>query len=68
MARSYVEFESARDVRRETLGLVEGLDQAQSEWRRASDKWSVGQVLDHLVKLDQLIVRELEVAINQRRR
>lgn len=68
MARSYEEFDNARDIRRETLQLVEGLDQEQSEWRPASDKWSVGQVLDHLVKLDELIVRELEVAINQRRR
>ena len=68
MARSYEEFDNARDIRRETLRLVEGLDQEQSEWRPASDKWSVGQVMDHLIKLDHLIVRELEVAINQRRR
>ena len=68
MARSYEEFDDAREIRRETLRLVEGLDQEQSEWRPAADKWSVGQVLDHLLKLDELIVRELEVAINQRRR
>jgi len=68
MARTYEEFENAHDVRDETLRLVEELDQEQSEFRPDSKTWSVGQVLDHLIKLDHLIVRELEVAINQRRR
>ncbi len=65
--KTYRDFEEARDVRRETLRLVETLDQQQSEHRTESGKWSVGEVLDHLVKLDSLIVRELEVAFNQRR-
>ena len=68
MAKTYKQFDDAREVRRETLRLVERLDQGQSEWKPAADRWSVGQVLDHLIKLDHLIVRELEVAINQRRR
>ena len=68
MAKTYSEFEDARGVRRETLSLVEGLDQRQSEHRTEPGKWSVGEVLDHLAKLDALIVRELEVALNQRRR
>ena len=73
MSRSYRQFDEARAVRLETLDLVEGLDQAQSEFRPGRDRldtdtWSVGMVLDHLLKLDALIVRELEVAINQRRR
>ncbi len=67
MTRTYEQFEEAREIRRETLELVEGLDQKQSEFRPKADKWSVGEVLDHLIKLDGLIVRELEVAINQRR-
>ena len=68
MTRTYKEFDHARTVRQETLSLVEGVDQRQSEYRPGSGKWSVGQVLDHLVKLDALIVRELEVTFNQRRR
>lgn len=65
MARNYVEFDRARAIRADTLSLVSKLDQGQSEHRANSGKWSVGEVLDHLVKLDTLIVRELEVALNQ---
>jgi len=68
MPRTYEAFEQAHAIRRETISLVEGLDQGQSELRPAPGKWSVGQVLDHLVRLDALIVRELDVALNQRRR
>ena len=67
MARKYMEFESARAVRRQTLARVEGLDQKQSDYRPGRGKWSVGEVLDHLIKLDDLIVRELGVAIERRR-
>ena len=68
MAKTYSDFEHAREVREETLFLVRELDQQQSEHRPKPGKWSVGEVLDHLVKLDRLIVRELEVALQQRRR
>lgn len=68
MPKTYTEFEDARQVRLQTLSLVEGLDQQQSEHRTEPGKWSMGEVLDHLAKLDALIVRELEVALNQRRR
>ncbi len=64
----YKQFEEAREVRRETLKLVEGLGQEQSDFQPDRDTWAVGQVLDHILKLDALIVRELEVALNQRRR
>ncbi len=67
MSKTYQEFEDARAVRVETLSLVEGLDQEQADFRPAEDGWSVGEVLDHLVKLDALIVRELEVTLDQRR-
>ncbi len=68
MPRTYEQFEEAREVRRETLALVEGLDQEQSERQPDPETWSPGQVLDHLLKLDALIVRELELTIRQRRR
>ena len=66
--KTYPEFTEACSIRRETLALVADLDQHQSEFRPGPKKWSVGQVLDHLVKLDTLIVRELEVTLNQRSR
>ncbi|MEM7357144.1 MAG: DinB family protein [Acidobacteriota bacterium] len=67
MNRKYMEFESARAVRRQTLSRVQDLDQKQADYRPGRGKWSVGEVLDHLVKLDDLIVRELGVAIERRR-
>lgn len=66
-AKRYPEFDDAREVRQQTLSLVEGLDQRQSEYRPRAGKWSPGEVLDHLVRLDALIVRELAVAIDRRR-
>ncbi len=68
VTKTYKEFEEARAVRRETLSMVEQLDQKQSEYRPGRGKWSAGEVLDHLVKLDALIVRELEVTLDRRRR
>lgn len=67
MSKTYQEFTDARAVRLETLSLVEGLDQEQADFRPAEDKWSVGEVLDHLLKLDALVIRELEVTLDQRR-
>lgn len=68
MAASYEEFTEAWEIRKETLRLVEGIDQAQSEHRVRPEIWSPGEVLDHLVRLDRMIVRELETTLSQRRR
>jgi hypothetical protein len=35
-------------VRSEVLREVEGLSQAQSEWRQRPDDWSVGEIIHHL--------------------
>jgi hypothetical protein len=35
-------------VRAQLLKEVEGLDQAQSDWRPAPEEWSVGEILHHL--------------------
>lgn len=64
--RRYSQFKNARKVRRATLRLVADVTQVQSEQRPAAGKWSVGEVLDHLLKLDDLVVRELEVALKPR--
>lgn len=68
MSRTYEEFEEARKTRQETLSLVEKLDQEQSEHRPGAEKWSVGEVLDHLLHVDAVIVREIGVALDQRER
>ena len=41
-------------TRQKTLDLVANLSQAQSEFTRASGKWSIGEVLDHLVRAERL--------------
>lgn len=68
MSRTYEELEDARATRSATLALVEKLDQEQSEYRPGADKWSVGEVLDHLLRVDAVIVREIGVALDQRQR
>ncbi len=66
--RSYKDFKSAEAVRAVTLEMVAGLSQEQADLQPDPNKWSAGQVLDHLVKTDTVIARELEVVFNQRRR
>ena len=68
MPRTCQELEEARATRFETLSIVADLDQEQSEHRPEPEKWSVGEVLDHLLKLDAFVVRELEMTLAQRRR
>ena len=43
------DLEMLRLTRAETLRLTAGVDQAQSEFAPAAEKWSVGEVLDHLL-------------------
>src|SRR5216110_72484 len=43
------DLEMLRLTRVETLRLTAGVDQAQSEFAPAAEKWSVGEVLDHLL-------------------
>jgi len=68
MSRTYEAFDDARATRNETLSLVEKLDQEQSEYQPGAGKWSVGEVLDHLLRVDAVIVREIGVALDQRER
>ena len=41
----WAELEASRA---EVLGEVDGLSQAQVDWRPASDDWSIGEILHHL--------------------
>jgi len=45
--RSALEFH--RQTRAQTLAMVLELSQAQMDFARAPDKWSVGEVLDHII-------------------
>ena len=59
----YRELEFFRVVRRQTLGLVEGLSQSQIDARPSPAKWSVGEVLDHLHRFDELLRQEISELI-----
>jgi uncharacterized protein (TIGR02246 family) len=50
----------AQHVRTETLRLVQGLSQEQFDWSPAPGKWSIGEVLDHLLRAEQFFQRDLE--------
>lgn len=50
------------DTRKKTLSLVETLSQQEIEASPEAGKWSVGEILDHLIKADEVyykVIREL---------
>jgi uncharacterized damage-inducible protein DinB len=47
-----------RATRKKTLALVQGLSQTQTEFPPTRGKWSVGEVLDHLVRSERLYRRK----------
>src|SRR5436853_2786531 len=56
-------------VRAEVLHEVEGLSQAQADWKPGADDWSVGEIVHHLTiaeiatgKLTTKLTREAEAA------
>lgn len=57
-----------RRARRETLALVAGLSQEEADRRPRIDKWSVGEVLDHLLKAERYFVSEIEVILGKAER
>jgi len=48
------ELDLLRATRARTLALVEGLSQAQMDFSPAPGKWSVGELLDHLLLSEQV--------------
>ena len=50
-----------RQTRLATLDLISDLTQEQIDFTPSPDTWSVGEVLDHLVRLDGLMREEFEV-------
>lgn len=55
-------------TRRSTLGLVECLSQAQLDFSPGRRKWSVGEVLDHLVRVDRAFRDDFEELLRRSRR
>ncbi len=56
----YRELERFRTVRGETLKLAEGLSQQQLDFKPKPEIWSVGEVLDHLHRFDELFGSEIK--------
>ncbi len=56
---SYPELDTYRATRRRTLELVEGRPQEQIDLRPGRDKWSLGEVMDHLIRTDEAFRPEI---------
>ena len=61
-------FDALRAARMDTLALVEPLDQAALDARPDPERWSVGEVLDHLVRADAMFLREIHGLLAKQRR
>lgn len=61
-------FKRFRATRRRTLALVEGLSQTQIDFAPSKKKWSAGQVLDHLTRVDDVLGEELDELLDRWRR
>lgn len=56
-----------RRVREGTLDLVHGLSQEEMDRRPAPGRWSAGEVLDHLVRTDEIYRGEVETLLERAR-
>src|SRR6267378_5274762 len=56
-----------RTTRYRTLAMVQRLSQCQMDFKPAPDKWSVGEVLDHLVLGQRLNLSYVAEAIGMKR-
>lgn len=61
-------FDSLRRARGDTLGLVEDLSQAQLDASPEAGRWSIGEVLDHLVRSDEMFLKEIRTLADRQRR
>lgn len=61
-------LDQLRSGREETLALVADLDQEQLDAAPAPGRWSVGEILDHLVRADETFSQEIRVLEEKSRR
>ncbi len=64
---SHTEYDTFVATRRQTLGLVAGLSQVQADHRPDTETWSVGEVLDHLTRIDRIFRKDFEELIERGR-
>ena len=60
-------LEHFRMVRTRTLGLVRDLTQAEMDYAPAPEKWSVGEVLDHLLLAERFFRQEIRQLIERQK-
>ncbi len=53
------ELDAYQSTRRRTLELVADLSQEQTDYQPRRDKWSLGEVMDHLVRADRMFHEEI---------
>lgn len=56
-----------QELQVEILGLLEPLDDTQVNWRPEAWMWSVGQCVDHLVRLNTLVLGPVHASIVEAR-
>jgi hypothetical protein len=49
------------------LGAVQALDQLQADWKAAAERWSVGEVVHHLVLSNQAFARVVRLLVHRGR-
>jgi hypothetical protein len=59
----WAELERLETVRARTLDLVAGLSQEDLDRRPASGGWSVGEILDHLLKAEEANRRDVQTLV-----
>ncbi|MEM6456974.1 MAG: DinB family protein [Acidobacteriota bacterium] len=52
-------FRDLKATREATLARLAGLDQAQMDWSPARGRWSIGEVVDHVLRVDDLVREDL---------
>ena len=58
---------ATRDVRSQTLRMLRDLTQRQFDYRRKPDRWSAGEIADHLVKSNRMYLAEIQRLIDLKR-
>lgn len=61
-------FVRFRSTRRRTLELAETLTQAQADFSPSSGRWSPGEILDHLVRTDEVFRDEYDELLERWRK
>ncbi|MGD6819048.1 DinB family protein [Metabacillus sp. 84] len=56
-------FEHMQKVREELLNTLNAVTDEQFNEKPASDQWSIGQVVDHLQKMENIVLKNLKESI-----